>query len=138
MATTPAARLAPGELRRHVAAYLSEHSDRDHTPGEIAGGLGGRSTGAVGNALKTLVGQGDAALSRTRPNRYRATDTTARAATPSARSTTARSGPSGNPASPSTSSPAPSGSEPVRGPVRRPNGQTYHPRTLADLPDVAA
>ena len=28
--------------------------------------------------------------------------------------------------------------EPVRGPVRRPNGMTYHPRTLADLPDVAA
>jgi MoxR-like ATPase len=26
----------------------------------------------------------------------------------------------------------------VRGPVRRPNGQTYHPRFLADLPDVAA
>lgn len=26
----------------------------------------------------------------------------------------------------------------MRGPVRRPNGQTYHPRTLADLPDVAA
>ena len=137
MATTPAPRLGPGELRRQVAAYLSEHSDRDHTPGEIAGGLGGRSTGAVGNALKTLVDQGDAALSRTRPNRYRATDTTARAAT-SGSHPTPRSRPSGHPSSPSTSSPPSSGREPVRGPVRRPNGQIYHPRTLADLPDVAA
>ena len=138
MATTPAARLASGELRRQVAAYLSEHSDRDHTPGEVAGGLGGRSTGAVGNALKTLVDQGDAALSRTSPNRYRATGTTANAARPSSRPTGTRSAPSGHPSSPSTSSPPPGGSEPVRGPLRRPNGQTYHPRTLADLPDVAA
>src|SRR5262249_18525080 len=122
MATTPAARLAPGELRRQVAAYLSEHSDRDHTPGEIAGRLGGRSTGAGGSALKTLVAQADATLSRTRPNRYRATDTTASAASPGARPTPARSRPSGHPPNPSASSTSPSGSEPVRGPVQRPNG----------------
>src|SRR5262245_3947110 len=138
MATTPATRLGPGELRRQVATFLSEHADRDHTPSETARELGGRSTGAIGNALKTLVEQGDAKLSRTRPNRYRATDTTANAARPTARPMTARSGPGGHPSPPSASSPPPSGSEPARGPVRRPNGQTYHPRILADLPDVAA
>jgi nitric oxide reductase NorQ protein len=32
----------------------------------------------------------------------------------------------------------PAATEPVTGPVSRPNGQNYHPRTLADLPDVTA
>src|SRR5215831_8939054 len=80
MTTTAGARLGPGELRRQVAAYLGEHRDREHTPAEIARALGGRSTGAIGNALKTLVDQGDAAHSGRRPNRYRATDSTASAA----------------------------------------------------------
>src|SRR5258708_33134278 len=106
MATRPAARLGPGELRRQVAAFLSEHADRDHTPGEIARGLGGRSTGAIGNALTTLVEQGDAALHRTRPNRYQATDTTANAARSSARPTSPRPAPAGHQPGPSASSPS--------------------------------
>src|SRR5215472_18092385 len=91
MATTPAARLGPGELRRQVAAYLGEHRDREQTPAEIARALGGRSTGAIGNALKTLVDQGDAAHSGSRPNRYRATDSTASAATSGGSTATPRS-----------------------------------------------
>src|SRR5437667_12638037 len=91
MTTTPAARLGPGELRRRVAAYLSERRDGDHTPAEIARALGGRSTGAIGNALKTLVDKGDAAHSGTCPNRYRATDSTASVATPSGSPATPRS-----------------------------------------------
>src|SRR5215472_14740257 len=138
MTMTPAARLGPGELRRQVAAYLSEHRDSDHTPAEIARALGGRSTGAIGNALKTLVDQSDAAHSGGRPNRYRATDSTASAATSSGSPATPRSAAPGRVPGSTASSPAPGGTAPVRGPVRRPNGQTYHPRYLADLPDVAA
>ena len=139
MTTTPAARLGPGELRRQVAAYLSEHREREQTPAEIARALGGRSTGAIGNALKTLVDRGDAAHGGSRPNRYRATGSTASAATPSgSRATTPRSASPGRIPRSTASSPAPVGTAPVRGPVRRPNGQTYHPRFLADLPDVAA
>src|SRR5215472_15798506 len=135
MTMTPAARLGPGELRRQVVAYLSDHRDGGHTPASIARALGGRSTGAIGNALKTLVDQGDAAHSGTRPNRYRATDSTASAATPSGSPATPRSASTGLIPG---SSPAAGGTGPVRGPVRRPNGQIYHPRFLADLPDVAA
>jgi nitric oxide reductase NorQ protein len=138
MTTTPATRLGPGELRRQVAAYLSEHCDRDHTPAEVARALGGRSTGAIGNALRTLVDQGGAAHSGTRPNRYRATDSTASAATPSGSPATARSTSPGRMPGSTGSSPAPGRTGPVRGPVRRPSGQVYHPRFLADLPDVAA
>src|SRR2546429_8641192 len=114
MTTTPAARVGPGELRRQVAAYLTEHRERDHTPAEIARALGGRSTGAIGNALKTLVEQGDAAHSRTRPNRYRATDSTASAATPSGGSTTPPPAPTGRMSSSAATSPALSGGGPGR------------------------
>ena len=60
MTTTPASRLGPGELRSRVAALLSENPEKDRTPAEIARALGGRSTGAIGNALKTLVDHGGA------------------------------------------------------------------------------
>src|ERR1051326_4997400 len=108
MTTTPAARLGPGELRCQVAAYMSDHRDREHTPGEIARALGGRSTGAIGNALKTLVDQGDAAHSGRHPNRYRATDSTASAAASTGSLATPR------PASPDAI-PGPTGSSPARG-----------------------
>jgi MoxR-like ATPase len=121
-----------------VAAYLSEHRDRDHTPAEIARALGGRSTGAVGNALNALVDQRDVAHSGTRPNRYRATDSTASAAMSSGARATPRSASPGRIPGATGSSPAPGGTAAARGSVRGPNGQTYHPRFLADLPDVAA
>ena len=145
-------RLGSGELRRRVAAILIDSPRAAFTPGEIARTLG-RSAGAVGNALNVLADRGQAELVATGPRRYRATATTgdalnggapaapttrrpatpapkaAPAPTPGASSTSGASGPS------RTSG---KGGRAVVGPVVRPNGQTYHPRRLADLPDVAA
>ncbi|WP_395110220.1 AAA family ATPase [Actinomadura sp. SCN-SB] len=139
-----------------MAEYLADHPG-SHTPGQVARALG-RSSGAVGNALEVLVGHGHAEQVGTRPRRYRATSTTAgaaRAATVRPRhpagspppSSTPPPGPPSGPSAGGTGSPAgqpaPASPSPPRapaplGPVQRPNGQTYHPRQLADLPDVAA
>ena len=151
---TSTGRLAQGELRRQVAAHLIA-SPGDHTPGEIARALDARSSGAVANALDTLVERGQAEQSNDRPRRFRATATTAAASGGGP-----APGGSGTGGSPSGGAPAGGGSPPRRGtalsgtstsgvsvstvapggagPVTRPNGQTYHPRLLADLPDVAA
>ncbi|MEU4820306.1 AAA family ATPase [Actinomadura sp. NPDC023710] len=142
-------RLGQGELRRKVAAILTDRPGEMFTPGEIARSLD-RSAGAVGNALSVLADRGQAELAATGPRRYRATATTADAlkggrtsAARTAHPTTATA-----PAPKAASAPTPrtagaSGTsakveKPVVGPVVRPNGQTYHPRRLADLPDVAA
>ncbi|MEU8342400.1 AAA family ATPase [Spirillospora sp. NPDC048832] len=142
-------RLGSGELRRRVAAILVDSPRAAFTPGEIARNLG-RSAGAVGNALTVLADRGQADLVATRPRRYRATATTGdalnggasaapttrRPATPAPKVAPApTSGTSG--ASGASGTPGKGGKAPV-GPVVRPNGQTYHPRRLADLPDVAA
>jgi nitric oxide reductase NorQ protein len=160
----PSGKLRMGELRRLVAAHLAAHPGVAHTPGAIAKALN-RSSGAVGNALSALAARGEAEIASEGPMRYRATDRTqAATAAPIARPTASPSRPqprtvasssSGShsataPASDATAGP-PLGSvegpgrparvpkeEPVTGPVRRPNGLAYHPRTLADLPDVAA
>jgi hypothetical protein len=70
------ARTAPRPLRPSVAAHLAAHPGKDFTPGEIAKVLG-RSSGAVANALDSLVKQGEAELTCEHPNRYRATTTAA-------------------------------------------------------------
>jgi hypothetical protein len=41
-----------------VLAHLTEHLGQSLTPSQIAHALGGRSTGAIGNALATLVERG--------------------------------------------------------------------------------
>jgi hypothetical protein len=118
------------------------------TPGEIAKMLG-RSAGAVGNALDTLVEQGHAEQTGTRPRSYRATATTKDAAklgrrpgAPSsapvlvASRTSAASAPSGTRSAEEGPVPAPAAAGTKA--ITRPNGQTYHPRLLADLPDVVA
>ncbi|MEV4670897.1 AAA family ATPase [Actinomadura sp. NPDC049382] len=139
-------RLGSGELRRRVAAILIDSPRAAFTPGEIARNLG-RSAGAVGNALTVLADRGQADLVATGPRRYRATATTGDAlnggapAAPIARRP-ATPAPKVAPAPTSGTSGASGASRkgekaPV-GPVVRPNGQTYHPRRLADLPDVAA
>jgi nitric oxide reductase NorQ protein len=146
-------RLGAGELRRQVAAHLAAHPGRTFTPGEIARELD-RSAGAVGNALDTLAARGQAERTGTAPRRYRNTATTMDATTGPPRSATTGSRPSRTPVSPAAAAPSrpsssPSGSASgpgggtaaspaAGGPVRRPNGQAYHPRLLADLPDVAA
>jgi hypothetical protein len=143
-ATTPATGTAPaapgaatrlrnGELRRMVAEQLAHDPTTALTPGTIASQLGGKSSGAVGNALATLEARGEAEKIGTNPVTYRATDKTADAAktaTVAPRTATAPA--------PSAPTPPPTPPALVTGPVRRPNGQMYHPRKLSGLSDVTA
>ena len=73
-----AARLGKGALRDLVLAYLAAHADG--APGgaglgatAIAKGLGGKSSGAVGNALQRLEAEGKVRLVQASPRRYRTT-----------------------------------------------------------------
>ena len=68
---TASARLGKGELAKMVAAYLHDHPG-EHSPAAVAKGLGGRSAGAVGNALGRLAASGDVVEAGDRPRRYRA------------------------------------------------------------------
>ncbi len=143
----PKGRLGNGQLRRQVAEYLADHPGPCKT-GEIAKALG-RSAGAVGNALTTLAGNGEADLVPGKPIRYQANSATATAAAaiapkaPLPPKPAPAPGPAPAPAAPApVPSPAP---EPAftpkpaaAGPVTRPNGQVYQPRALADMPDVEA
>jgi nitric oxide reductase NorQ protein len=160
--TTPAAPAAPkgrlgnGQLRRQVAQYLADHPGPCKT-GEIAKALD-RSAGAVGNALTTLADRGEADLLPGKPARYQANSATAAAAAaiapkapalprPAAPSKPAPS-PAPAPAAPPAPKPAsapaappapkPASAPAPAGPVTRPNGMTYQPRELADMPDVEA
>ncbi|GAA0277045.1 hypothetical protein GCM10009527_086800 [Actinomadura nitritigenes] len=142
-------------MRRRVAAVLADQPQNLFTPGEIARHLG-RSAGAVANALDTLTDRGQAERVAGRPRRYRATATTpdaVKATTTSARAARRTPPPASAAPSSSTTTPTPTAAAATgtaaaaggktapqygRGPVVRPNGQAYHPRALADLPDVAA
>ncbi|WP_425582262.1 AAA family ATPase [Streptomyces synnematoformans] len=102
----------------------------------------GHSGGAVGNACETLVSRGEAVQSGSKPRTYQATSATAAAAqhavlppppsppAPGRTPQVSRQGVRQAPASP------PPGGRPV--PIVRPNGQQYHPRALAQMPDVEA
>lgn len=70
---------APSPLRPLVAGHLNAFPDLEFTPGEIAKVLD-RSSGAVANALDTLVGRGEAVLTCERPRRFRAATTATTAA----------------------------------------------------------
>ncbi|MEV5704817.1 AAA family ATPase [Actinoallomurus sp. NPDC052274] len=145
---TPTGRLGQGELRRQVAAHLLADPAKEYTPGQIATAVGARSAGAVANALETLVAGGHAQLTTAKPRRFRATATTAEATksgpvpgrphpappTPGAPSSRTASSGTGTPGAAAADASAVE----AGGGVRRPNGQTYHPRALADLPDVTA
>lgn len=146
--TTPvpgsAARLRSGELRAMVARVLADDPELGLTPRNIAARLGGRSSGAVGNALKVLVDCGAAEVVSVAPLTYRATATTvvvaATVITP-APSPTPRPRRTTSPASttvPEPAAPPTATAAPVTGPVVRPNGLTYHPRLLSGMPDVTA
>ncbi|MGI5206244.1 AAA family ATPase [Spirillospora sp. CA-108201] len=137
-------------MRRRVAAILADRPGEVFTPGEIARSLD-RSAGAVGNALAVLADRGQAELVATGPRRYRATATTADALKGGGASAARTARPATAPAPKAAPAPTPStsgtvvasgtsakGGKSAVGPVVRPNGQTYHPRRLADLPDVAA
>ncbi len=64
----PAAR--PGGLREKVLAHLRDHPDKSFTPHEIHK-VNGHSSGAIANALDTLVKHGDAELATEEPRRFR-------------------------------------------------------------------
>jgi DNA-binding transcriptional ArsR family regulator len=66
-----AARLAKGQLAELVLAHLRGHRG-EHSPTGIANALGGRSAGAVGNALDRLVAAGQAVQTSAKPRRYQA------------------------------------------------------------------
>jgi len=115
-----------------VAEQLASDPTAELTPGAIARKLG-HSSGAVGNALAKLDADGAAERVGVSPATYRATPKTADAAT------TATVSPPTTPPPSTPSVPAEPPEPPVvTGPVRRPNGQMYHPRKLSNLPDVTA
>jgi hypothetical protein len=64
----PAAR--PGGLREKVLAHLRDHPCAEFTPHEIHKVLG-NSSGAIANALDTLVKLGDAELATEKPRKFR-------------------------------------------------------------------
>ena len=64
----PAAR--PGGLREKVLAHLRDHPGGSFTPHEIHK-VTGHSSGAIANALDTLVKHGDAELATEKPRRFR-------------------------------------------------------------------
>jgi hypothetical protein len=145
-ATAPKGRLGNGQLRRQVAEYLADHPGPCKT-GEIAKALD-RSAGAVGNALTTLAGNGEADLVPGKPIRYQANSATAAAAAAIAPKAPLPPKPAPAPTpAPATPAPVPSPAPKpaftpkpaaAAGPVARPNGQVYQPRALADMPDVEA
>ncbi|SDJ01505.1 hypothetical protein SAMN05192558_104112 [Actinokineospora alba] len=65
-----AARLAPGALRGMVEDHLRDHPDQEFSPVDIARKLGGKSSGAVSNALDKLVKDKIAVQTKERPKRF--------------------------------------------------------------------
>jgi hypothetical protein len=65
-----AARLAPGALRGMVEDYLRNHPGEQFGPTAIANALGGKSSGAVSNALDKLVEDGVATKTQDKPRRF--------------------------------------------------------------------
>ncbi len=66
-----AVRLGKGELRSLVLDYLADHAGPEGLgPTAVAKGLGGKSSGAVGNALARLEADGRVRLVKGSPRRY--------------------------------------------------------------------
>jgi FaeA-like protein len=77
----PAAR--PGGLREKVLTHLRDHPGQSFTPHEIHK-VNGHSSGAIANALETLVKHGDAEVATEKPRRFRLAGGTAAPAEPAA------------------------------------------------------
>ncbi|GAA2092208.1 AAA family ATPase [Kitasatospora saccharophila] len=148
--TTPAPPPTPprtkgGELRAKIARFLADRPQETFTTAQISRALG-HSNGAVVQAAETLVKRGEANQVGA-GKQFRANALTAAAGktpvisppgthSPRAAAAKARtSAPAPTPPKPPTPAPAP---PKPGGPIRRPGGQLYHPRELADLPDVEA
>jgi hypothetical protein len=66
-----AVRLGKGGLRSLVLDYVADHTGAEGlSPTAVAKGLGGRSSGAVGNALQRLEADGAVRLVNQAPRRY--------------------------------------------------------------------
>jgi hypothetical protein len=63
-------RLAPGALRGMVEDWLRDHPSEQVGPTAIAKALGGKSSGAVSNALDKLVADGVAVKAQDKPRRF--------------------------------------------------------------------
>ncbi|WP_189135935.1 AAA family ATPase [Wenjunlia tyrosinilytica] len=120
-----------------MAKVLAANAGVQFSVTELARALG-HSGGAVGNACETLVSRGEAERVGSKPRMYRATSATATAAQhalpPAPAPVGTRTVP--RPAAPQAPAAGPLGGRPE--PITRPNGQQYHPRSLAQLPDVEA
>ncbi|MCC9705983.1 AAA family ATPase [Streptomyces sp. MNU76] len=115
-----------------MARLLADRSADTLTIGDMARQLG-HSHGAVRNAALTLVRRGEAAQGGSGQPEFRANAKTAAAAQ------TAVISPPGTHAPRAQTTTAPTARTPRQtGPIRRAGGQLYHPRELADLPDVEA
>jgi hypothetical protein len=63
-------RLAPGALRGMVEDFLRDHPGAEFGPTAIAKELGGKSSGAVSNALDKLVADSVAVKTQDKPRRF--------------------------------------------------------------------
>ncbi|MEU7317195.1 AAA family ATPase [Streptomyces sp. NPDC007083] len=150
--------MASGELQARVAGVLAAKPGAALKVTDIVRELGAKSNGAVGNACERLVRRGDAKRVTEGPRTYQATATTAQAATravgkqpprpsPSATSGTTPPPPSKGQQPPVSAAPkqepppkaqSPASPRKRPEPIVRPNGMKYHPRELAQMPDVEA
>lgn len=137
---SPTSKARPGQLRAMVARELAAAPSTPFTVSALARTLG-HSGGAVGNACETLVSRGEANRVGYSPRRYQATPTTESAArqaivTPRQPTPTGTTNATSPPSGTTVASPAPKPGRPA--PVKRPNGQEYRPRGLAQMADVEA
>ncbi|MEU5162300.1 AAA family ATPase [Streptomyces sp. NPDC020875] len=120
-----------------MARLLADRPTDTLTIGEMARLLG-HSHGAVRNAALTLVRRGEAGQSGSGQPSFRANAKTAAAAQSAVISPPGTHAPRAQTAATSRTM-IPAAATPKRsGPIRRAGGQLYHPRELADLPDVEA
>jgi hypothetical protein len=121
-------KLRAGQLRQQVHAALVADPARTWSVTELADALGGRSAGAVGQALEKLADSGQAHLVATGPRRYRAAGTSA--SSPGATDPTSSGGSGGQPPAGRATSQMPPGA------IGRPGGGWYLPRRLGGSTDV--
>ncbi|MFD0259028.1 AAA family ATPase [Kitasatospora indigofera] len=118
-----------------MARMLADRPTDTLTTGEMAKALG-HSHGAVQQAVNTLVRRGEADQPGAGP-KFRANGQTAAAAQAAVISPPGTHSPRTQAATARTTTPA-ANTPKQSGPIRRAGGQLYHPRELADLPDVEA
>jgi hypothetical protein len=134
---TSPARTKGGELRAKVARLLADRPADALTIGDMARQLG-HSHGAVRNAALTLVRRGEADHGGTGQPEFRANAKTAAAAQAAVISPPGTH-PRRTQAATAARTTVPAAATPRQtGPIHRAGGQLYHPRELADLPDVEA